>query len=304
LRADPYLRRYEQGQEINEGTAKYVEMKAISLVPRLQPSSSNEGAVLTAVSDHGSVTMADAVIEKLGELVQSGSVSPEDMPRNRIYPVGAAQGLILDHLGIDWKLPAQKAGTTFTFSALMGKALEMDSSDVGGLVASAKARYGYDTILSISRRMISTYRDGFSADSAVFAAQPGIRVELKLSGKNLRRSRSSSAKKWLVNNGSSELRSHFDIYVLESFLDQNLSFYVKQAGLLELNDWATREKTVIFYCPKITACTVDGTKVVPADGVNRQFERLHVIGDNFEIKATLNGKISIAGNKVTIDLLP
>ena len=303
LRADPYLRRYEQGQEINEGTAKYVEMKAISLEPRLQLSSSNEGAVLTAVSDLESVTMADAVIEKLDELVQSGSVSPEDMPRNRIYPVGAAQGLILDHLGIDWKLPAQKAGMTFTFSALMGRALEMDSSDVDHLVAGAKSRYGYDTILAISRRMISAYRDGFSADSAVFAAQPGIRVQLRLSGKNLRRSRSSSAKKWLVDNGSRELRSHFNIYVLESALNQTLNFYVKQAGLLELNDWATREKTVIFYCPKITACTIDGTEVTPADGVNRQFEELHLTGDNFEIKTTLNGKISITGHTVSIDLL-
>lgn len=304
LQADPYLRRYEQGQEINEGTAKYVEMKAVSLVSRLRPSPSDVSAILTAASDLGSASMADAVLDKLSQIVQSGSVSPEDMPRNRIYPVGAAQGLILDHLGIDWKTPAQQAGTTFTFSALMGKALEMDGSDVDQLVTAAKMRYGYDSILTTSRRMISAYRDGFSTDSTIFAEQPGIRVELRLSGKNLRRSRSSSAKKWLVDNGSKELRSHFNIYVLESALNQDLSFFVKQAGILELNDWATREKTVIFYCPEMTACTVDGHDIAPTGEVNRRFKELHLIGDNFEIKTTLNGRISIASDTVFIDLLP
>jgi len=301
---DPYVGRYEQGQEINEGTAKYVEMKASSLVPKLRYNSSFSDISDTSVSSLNSITMPDCVIEGLNAITAGGVIAPEDMPRNRIYPLGAAQGFLLDQLGVDWKPIAQQAGPTFSFANLLRDALSFDSAQMEPLVVEAKRIYDYETIYEKCKESIAAYRAGFDSAMMAFASQTGVRVEMSLSGKNLLRSRTSSAKKWLADNGSKELRDKYDLYVLRSQSGQEFEFQLKDAALLELTDWKTKDKTLVFLCPEIDSLIVDNLRHNNTDNVEYRFNKLRLNGINFELTSFRAGTISISNNRYSIKLLP
>ena len=319
--ADAYVERYEQGQEINEGTAKYVEMRAVSLVPKLRYNSSLGGTTYPMTVDLASVTMPDCIIEGLNRLIVAGTIAPEDMPRNRIYPVGAAQGFLLDQLAVDWKAIAQQAGPGFTFADLLRRALGIDSSTMASLVVEAQKIYDFETIYEKSKGSILAYRTGFDSAMTVFESQPGIRAEMRFNGKNLMRSRSSSSKKWLTDSGSRELRDHYEVYVLRSLsaeefptqlkdagllglLGQEFRFQLKDAGLFELTNWSTKDKELVFYCPEIESLVIDGILQNTTSDAEYRFEKLRLSGANFELKSGRAGTISISNHHVAINLLP
>jgi hypothetical protein len=317
--ADSYVRRYEQGQEINEGTAKYVEIRAISLVPMMSPEPSDASLASILILEDDSVTMSGCLIEGLDGLIVNSTIAPEDMPRNRIYPVGAAQGFLLDQLAVDWKPAAEQAGTDFTFESLLKDALDFDSLQTELLVAEAKKLYDYESIHQDSKKSIAAYRTGFDSAISSFELQPGIRIEVNFNGKNLMRSRSSKAKKWLADNGSKEYRDHFDIYVLRNLSPEDLppalrdaglvnllgkefQFQLKDAGLFEATNWDTNDKQLVFYCPEIQSLTIN--KVVQAftGKAEYRFEELQINGVGFELKTARAGAISISDQHISITL--
>ena len=316
----PYVKRYEQGQEINEGTAKYVEVKAISLVSELHYSSSLESTTDTLLSDLASVTMTDCIMEGLNRLIADGTIALEDMPRNRIYPVGAAQGFLLDQLGVVWKSVAQQAGLDFTFAGLMGSDLGYDSSQMEPIVAEVKKLCDYEKIYQKSTKAIVAYRTGFDSAVTSFELQSGVRVDINLNGKNLLRSRSSGAKKWLVDNGSKEYRNHYDIYVLKNLsrqdipiqleeiqllrlIGQEFLFQLRGSGLLEETNWSTKDKMLVFYCPEVQSITIDGIAKNLTGDAEYQFEKLQLDGVNFELRSGRTGIISISHHRISIKLL-
>jgi hypothetical protein len=304
LQATPNLTSYEQGQEINEGTAKYVEMKAVSLVPGLTLSQNRAGSPGTLLISTDSASMPDCLLEALGGMIQNGSVAPEHMPRKRIYPVGAAEGFLLDYLHVDWKPIAQKAGSEFTYARLLERTIEFDSSETAQLLAAAKSAYDYDSILAHSNILIAEHRAGFSRDSVAFESQPGLQVNLHLSGKNLRRSVNSTGRNWLTNEGSLMLNNRVDVYVLQSASSQELFFRLEQAPLLEQNNWETREKLVSFFCPEIASCIIDGAARLPSEKWDCSFDSLHIIGTHFELKTSRHGTIYRTDKGILLDLLP
>ena len=300
--ADPWVSRYEQGQEINEGTAQYVQIKGMSMVPRLDMPADWSGPVRTLIEAPEPLAADKAVIRALERLIEGGCLIPRDVPRNRIYAVGAAQGLLLDLLGVDWKPTAQQAGTEFAFAGLMADAVNIDSSKLNALAASARAHYKYDALLKLTRKQIVEYRQGFSQDSTAFASQTGYRITINMSGRNLRRSGTSFSNKWLVDNGSMKLVNLYNLYVLQSTAGEDLHFQLKDAALLELNDWQVRDKTLVFYCDNITTCETDGITQEIGSQVSSPFGGLHIAGDNFSLDAVRQGAISISDDAITIDL--
>lgn len=93
------------------------------------------------------------------------------------------------------------------------------------------------------------------------------------------------------------------IYMVQSVSGQNLNFRLQEAGLPELNDWATRAKTVIFYCPGITSCIIDGIQKNLVDTLDCRFNELQLTGPNFEIDTAREGRIAISDYHVLVDLL-
>jgi len=302
--ASDYLRQYEQGLEIKEGAAKYVEMKAMSLVPKLQYSSAFGGADSPSASTLDKSGMADHILEGLKERIADGTIAPEDMPRNRVYPLGAAEGYILDQMGIDWKPQAQAAGAEFTFANLMKDGLRLDDSVDETLVANGRKMFDYDEILNKTQESIHAYRAGFDSTLASFDSQPGIRVEVIFSGKNMLRSRNSSSKKWLVDNGSRELRDHYNIYTLRNLTGPEFNFMLKDAGLLEVTDWDTKDKDIVFYCPDIDSISINGVGREINDKTVYRFKTLYLSGSGFELRSDRPGTMTNSADFIKIDFTP
>jgi hypothetical protein len=107
-----------------------------------------------------------------------------------------------------------------------------------------------------------------------------------------------------VENGSKEYRDNYDVYVLKSWPDEKFSFQLKDAGLLEMTDWSTKEKSVVFFCPEIESLTVDGEAKNPSDHAEYHFEKMSLTGTGFELKSDRPGTISMADKFVSISLEP
>jgi hypothetical protein len=302
--SDPFVKRYEQGEEINEGTAKYVEVKSVSLVSKLKYHSSLDSLTTPLVKDFDSLSLFGYLMDDFQIRITGNSISPVDVGRYRIYPVGSAQGVLLDYLNIDWKDTAQKAGPEFTYAQLFMENLKVEENQLEGLLNKAKKNYDYEQVLASTDKLIQEYTEGYNKDLASFEAQKGYRIEIDLISKNLSRSSSSSAKRWVVDQGTKSLRNPYDVYVLKSILNTDMLLEVHDAGLLEENDWDARTKKVVFFIPEITSIALDGMPLKPVEGTPYQFKNIEVVGENFKFSYGKEGTITIANHKVGINLIP
>lgn len=297
---DEYVAEYEQGQEINEGTAKYAEVKATSLMPRVGYVSNIDG-IPPLANAFKRVTMPQYLIDDFMERMTDGTVSPDDVLRNRIYPVGCAQGFLLDHFNIDWKPKAQEAVTEFTFAGLLQDYLRTDTTQFAAMIRRAKDDWRYDEIVTATKRLIGKYNKGFEAAVDSFEAQGGYRISVSMQFRSLRRSRRSGARKWIADRGTLELRNPYNVYTLSND-DFKLEF--QNTGVLEKNDWKTRERTVTAYIPSFDTVDVNGHRIGLQNMPERPFDSLRVTGDQILIEYRRGGTVSIDGSRIDIRLAP
>lgn len=292
-----FIARYEQGQEINEGTAKYVEMKGMSFLPGLKMPYKSD-------LNLDSLDFAKALINNFDFIMEDGIVKIENISRNRIYPVGASEGYLLDRLGADWKSLAQKAGEEFRFDKVLAEACEFDSSRAESYVEKAKNDYDYEQLLKLATEKIEKYKNSFDSAFTEFNKQPGHKVILKLSGRNLSRSRESIAKKWIIENGSKELRDHYKIYFLKSNDNLKLTFQLNNSGLMESTNWNNRNKSLEFFCQNLESLALDGKVCELIKNMERKFNSIKLSANNFDFETEKPGMISITDNLIVINLLP
>ena len=301
--ADPFVRRYEQGEEINEGTAQYVEIRSIALLKRMEYESS-VGGLTSALSDELSlISMPDYLLEDFRVRLTENSISPADVSRYRIYPVGSAEGLLLDYFEIDWKRKAQDAGPEFTFAELFKDHFDIDDNQFESSLTKAKEKYAYDAVLATTDRLILEYEDDFKTELAAFESQSGYRMEIDLStrGERVNRSRSSSADKWVVDNGTRERRRHYNVYVLKF---DNLLVQLQDVGVLEEYDWDAGRRQVTFFVDEIASITLDGNLLEPVDGTTYQFENIEILGSGAEVRCSKPGTITVSGQDLKVNLVP
>ena len=159
--SDNYIRKYEQGQEINEGTARYVEMKAIECFLKLNFKDYNNSLLSDIENDLSSISIKDLMIEDMESRLTGISVAPEDMLRNRIYPVGAFIGFLLDELKIDWKVSFQSADSEISFSGLLLKHFKLNENQLVDYFRKAKTNYHYQDVYSTAKNLIDEYLTGY-----------------------------------------------------------------------------------------------------------------------------------------------
>jgi hypothetical protein len=299
-KADPFVAKYEQGQEINEGTAKYAELRSISLFKELEYKSSLAGLIIPLSEDFSAIQMPEYLLADFQARITDNSVSPENMPRNRIYPVGAAQGFLLDYFKLNWKKKAQQAGDRFSFAQLFGEYLGVKKKQVEKLVKKATKEYGYERVLASTDKLIQEYLNGFNKELESFEVQPGYRIEIELNTNGLSRSRSSSAKNWVVDKGTRELRSHYNVYVLKNSL---LNLQLHDIGVYEQNNWDTRVRKVAFFVPEFDSITLDGQSVTLTEGAEIKFKNIEVNGDTWKFTCEKKGTVQISDHQVKINLL-
>ncbi|MBD3217062.1 MAG: hypothetical protein GF310_02210 [candidate division Zixibacteria bacterium] len=291
-RADEYLRKYERGKELQEGTAHYIENRSIACIKDLDAEAKFEDSSKYLDLPH-------LLLKRCQARLTDYAFSPEDMPRNRIYPVGAVQCYLLDYLGVDWKDRRPDFGESSSYAELFQEELNLDESGFAVLLEKSKAHYNYSRILNSASTQINEYRLGYENELKDFENSDGYRIEISLNNNGVSRSRSSSSKKWLMDNGSRELRSHFKIYSLKK---DGLVFQAHDCGLMEENDWDTKRKTVVFYSKAPDSIRLNN-KVIALDKLtDRSFANIEMHGQNFDFVYDLSGTISFAGNHISIDI--
>jgi len=298
---DPFVAAYEQGQELLEGTAKYVELKCLSLAANLDYASPMDGITQPLKTNFSGLSASDLILNDFKDRLGNGFIPVEDLSRNRIYPVGSAQGFLLDYFGIDWKSHAQRAGAGFTFARFLEEGLRMDQEDFPELVKEAKDLFDFENILASSRKSLEAYEKGYAGQLDLFESQPGFRIELEASSNGVARSRVSRAKKWIVARGSRCLRSHYEVYTLRG---DDWSLDVRDTGLLEMEEWDAKRRNVVFYVPKVTTIELDGRPVRMVGDESRHFQSIEIKGENFQLSSSKAGALVCSDKTIRVTLLP
>ncbi len=297
-----FVRKYEQGQEINEGTARYVEMKAMDCFLKLDTTNIQNQLFKEIKKDMSGMSIQNLLIGDMNARLSGQAVAPDDMLRNRIYPVGAALGFLMDRLGIVWKMKFQAAGTEVSFPGLLKERFKLDSTLLQSLFEKAKADFHYPDIISSAKQLIRQYFTEYQEALKKFNHQEGIRIEINLSNNGLRRFRSTKDKKWIVENGKKLLCLHYNLYSLKSFKGNNILLEVHDKAIFDQNDWKKRQKKVVFYCNKLSDLILDNSPLESKHDIERNFNRIKLTGDDFKFEAKLKGKFSLKKNEIMINL--
>ena len=292
-----FVRRYEQGQEIREGTAQYVQMKCMDLLKNLEYRSSV--SVRPLRDDLKEFSPLAYRLKDFETRMRRNTIDPDDMIRNRIYPVGATLGLLADALAVAWKETAQKAGPDFAFHEVLAKALPRDGRPHPALLDEVKRRYGYEAILAATKEAISSYKEGFQQALKAFESQPGIRVEISFSYKSLSRSRVGAGRKWVMDDGAMTLGQRFRVFTLKN---DDLAVETQENGVLENDDWDGKKKRVAFYVPEITSLRIDGAARSLGPSASGEFRMLELLGPDFAVSVRAAGAIAISDRAVTVSL--
>ncbi len=291
-RSDDYLRKYELGKELQEGTAKYIEIKSISLIKGLESHSMFGDSIIH-------LGLPQLLQKELQARFSSNSISPDDMPRNRIYPLAAIECYLLDYLGIDWKGSLPDFEQDVSYADLFRQKLDLDSSEFDRHAEQSKSRYNYPVLIKSASMQIREYARGYKQDLEEFEKSRGFRIEITLNSNGVLRSRSSDARKWLIDNGSREFRSNFRIYSLKK---DGLLFQLYDSGLLEENDWDTKEKTVIFYAEAVDSIILNEEPIEVGNASNQNFDSIEMHGSNFNFEYDQSGNIKVENSGIKIDL--
>lgn len=141
---------YEKGNEFMEGLGRYVELRFLQRGERVTPVP--EMFLLSGFTGYRGV-LRRLLEREMDDLVAIASFSDNRFGnrfgggpmRFRLYSTGGAQGVLLDDVAPDWKRRIFAPGVHLT--DLLAEAIPMSADRRAALVAQARSRYGYDSIL-------------------------------------------------------------------------------------------------------------------------------------------------------------
>ena len=138
--------------------------------------------------------------------------------------------------------------------------------------------------------------------SAPSKRSPGYRVEVQLPAAGTSRSRSSSTKRWVVNNGSRVFGSEFLAYTLRR-PDQQVFLTVERRAVLD--DLVPRgERRVAFFVPSVDSIRVDGAPFAVTSAGDHRFEGLSIRGAGFSLEVHVPGTLSLSAGRVAVRVSP
>ena len=299
--SNSFIKKYEQGQEINEGTARYVEMKAVDCFLKLNNKQINKSLVTDLRKDFADISMPDLLIKDIETRMTGISVAPDDMLRNRIYPVGASLGFIMDGLKIDWKGKFQAAGTDVSFPQIIIEHFDLDTNCLKNYLDIAKIHYQYQEIYLQSGDLIRDYFSSYQEAKTEFERQEGINVKISLPSNGIMRFRSTKEKKWLVDNGRTILCLKYDLYSLKSVINKDLILELHNKALLDRSDWENKRKNVVFYVKNISELIINNTTIALTKDIDMDFDGIKLLGEEFKLEVINGGRIKFHDNIIEID---
>lgn len=294
-RASPLVREFERAKELSEGTAKYVETRLVANAADI--------CRTVAFSDclsFTSVTVPGYLRAEFESRLTDDALSPADVPRNRIYPTAAAMGVLLDFFRVEWKHEAAHLPDSSTLADLLAQSSPVPASRLESLRKEAERRYNLPQIQRRTRTLADAYVR--EADDAIraFETQPGDRVEVQLPAAGTSRSRSSSAKRWVVNNGSRVFASEFLAYTLRRPGQQVFLSVERRAVLDDLVPQG--ERRVAFFVPSVDSIRVDGASLAVTSARDYRFESLSIRGSGFSLDVRVSGTLTLSAGHVVVRL--
>lgn len=296
-RTRPYVRDFERYLEAHEGTAKYVEVKALALAAA-HPNKDLPADVRRSLAQGAH---PGCILREIDARSAGGVIKPNDVARNRIYPVGAAFGLLLDSRVPDWKARIQFQKPPCDLFSLIASGHTWMAAEQASRLARAKREFGYVAALSAATRSIAAYRSDFRRELSAFLAQPGIRVEIRSTSRNLRRSRSSTGTRWIMDEGRRLLCVTYHAYTLKG---DGFSFSIRDRGVLEEADPSKDVKTTTFFLPSLAELRLDGAPFPTDWREAKTFEKLQLSSGSFELSAAVSARLTNNGAVLSIELSP
>jgi hypothetical protein len=294
----PLVRTFERAKELSEGTAKYVETRLVAIAADL----CRTGAFIDpdVCPSFKSLSVPSYLQKDFESRLTEGTLSPANVPRNRIYPTGAAMGVLLDFFRVDWKHQAANLPDASTLADLLAPSIPVPAGGLGSLQEEADRRYALPQL----RRRTQSLADAYirEADAAVraFEAQPGHRVEVHLPAAGTSRSRSSSTKRWVMNNGNRVFGSDLLAYTLRRPNDQLFMSVERRAVLDDLVP--PGERRVAFFVPSVDSIMVDGAHVAVTSVDEYRFEVLSIKGTGFSLDVRVPGTLTLSAGRVVVQL--
>jgi len=295
--ASSLVREFERAKELSEGTAKYVESRLVATMA----ANCRTGRFIdpSVCPSFRSVTLPGYLEIDFESRLTDGALSPADVPRNRIYPTGAAMGVLLDFFGVGWKSKAAGLPDSSALADLLALSFPVLASGLESLRNEAERRYDLPRL----QRRTNTLADVYVRDAAdairAFEAQPGYRLEVQLPVAGTSRSRSSIAKRWVVDNGRRVFGSDFLAYTLRR-PDQQMFLRVERRAVLD-DLVAQGERRVAFFAPSVDSIRVDGASLA-VTARDYRFESLSMQGAGFSLDVRVPGTLSINAGRVAVRL--
>jgi hypothetical protein len=298
--ASPLVREFERAKELTEGTAKYVETRLVADVAILcRVGGFTDPAVCPSFE---SLTVPGYLRAELESRLTEGALTPADVARNRIYPTGAAMGVLLDFFGVEWKQTVAALPDSSTLADLLAPSVPASDSLLAYFRQEAEQRYDFPRVRQRTQALIDAYvREAEDAIRA-FEGQSGFRIEVQLPAAGTSRSRSSTARRWVVDDGARVFGSEFVAYTLRR-PDRQLFITVERRAVLD-DLVPPGERRVAFFVPSVDSIRVDGAPVAPTVAGDHRFERLDARGAGFSIDARVPGTIKVSAGRVAIRLSP
>ncbi|MBN2862742.1 MAG: hypothetical protein JXN62_06245, partial [Bacteroidales bacterium] len=291
-----FIAEYEQGQELNEGTAKYAEVKSLlAMKESICAHPERYSAAFREIIALADITyLTDAINGRM----TGNTVAPDDMIRNRIYPVGAAQGFLLDYLGAEWKKAAEQAGSEFIMHTILTSCLNPTGQSDGHLFLKAKSDYEYSLVKRSTEDAIRRYLEEYSLVREEFQKQDAINLQLGFGYKSLRRSGSSREKKWVINEGAESFCSDYRLFRIET---EAVEIDVRNSGILQVNDWDAKSAEFLFFRNTIDRLDIDGISIKPGKPLETDFASLLIEGPDFLVRYRKKGHIRISENSIVVN---
>lgn len=290
-----FIAKYEQGQELNEGTAKYTEVK--SMLTMKESIDAHPERYTEAIRDIIAVADITCLTDAINGRMTGNTVAPDDMIRNRIYPVGAAQGFLLDYLGAGWKKEAEQAGSDYKMHAILTSCLNPTGLSDGHLLEKAKSDYEYPKVKRSTEDAIGRYLEEYNVIMTQFQKQDAIKLQLRFGYKSLKRSGSSRAKKWVINEGTESFCSDYRLFRIET---ESLELDIQNSGILMVNNWDEKSIELLFFRNIIDRLEIDGMSTNPGKTLDTDFAILLIEGPDFLIIFKKKGHIRISEASVLV----
>jgi hypothetical protein len=294
---------FERPQELMEGSAQYVQVRCVGLMGDLC-GGSLAGKAPPECAVFAGVTAELYLLSDFEDRIGDGVIDPIDMARNRVYPVGAALGMLLDFFHVEWKQRISDAVTSPGLAELLDQGIHWDSAMGDTLLAEAKANYGYDGLRAICERRVQTYPVEYEMGVDSLMSAPGYHVSVEVPISGVSRSRACEGRRLVLEKPTRSFSKKCHVYTLKHVTKDDLFVEIHESAIAEENSTDDRARRVLFVAPDVETADLDGRSIDISARGDYSFSRLNLAGSSFQIRYDGVGTLAVDGKRITVRLAP